>query len=71
MHLSRIKPSHHRVSASVKNALTERKCFVFDFYWIHCSAICNPHRAVYPRKDLTTLTIIYIEDLFYGRARWI
>ena len=71
MHLSRIKPSHHRVSASVKNALTERKCFVFDFYWIHCSAICNPHRAVYPRKDLITLTIIYIEDLFYGRARWI
>ena len=71
MLVSRIKPSHRRVSASVKHALTEMKCFVFDFYWTHCSAICNLHRAVYPRKDLTTLIFLYIEELFYGRARWI
>ena len=63
MLLSRTKPSHRRVSASVKHALT-------DFYWTHCSAIFN-HRAVYPIEDLTTLTTIYIEELFYCRARWI
>ena len=57
MLLSRTKPSHRRVSASVKHALTEMKC----------SAICNLHRALYPRKDVTTLTAIYIEELFYRR----
>ena len=62
MLLSITKPSHRRVSASVKHALTEMKCFVFDFYWTHFSAICNLHREVYTRKELTTLTTIYIEE---------
>ena len=61
MLLSRVKPSHDRVR--VKPAVTEKKCFVFDFYSTHRSAICN--LQFISGKNLTILTTIYIEHLFY------